>query len=43
MSITMSVGLSEFKTNDTLESAFERADQALYGAKSAGRNRCQQA
>lgn len=43
MSITVSVGLSEFKTNDTLESAFERADQALYVAKSAGRNRCQQA
>lgn len=43
MSITVSVGLSEFKTNDTLESAFERADQALYTAKSNGRNRCQQA
>lgn len=40
MSITLSVGLTEFKTNDTLESAFERADQALYTAKSNGRNRC---
>lgn len=41
MSITLSVGLTEFKTNDNLESAFERADQALYSAKSSGRNRCQ--
>ncbi|MGV8834904.1 GGDEF domain-containing protein [Cellvibrio sp.] len=41
MSITLSVGLTEFKTNDSLESAFERADQALYTAKSNGRNRCQ--
>lgn len=41
MSITLSVGLTEFKTNDSLESAFERADQALYTAKSDGRNRCQ--
>lgn len=41
MSITLSVGLTEFKTNDSLESAFERADQALYIAKSNGRNRCQ--
>lgn len=41
MSITLSVGLTEFKINDNLESAFERADQALYSAKSSGRNRCQ--
>lgn len=41
MAITLSVGLTEFKTNDSLESAFERADQALYIAKSNGRNRCQ--
>lgn len=40
MSITLSVGLTEFKTNDVLETAFERADQALYTAKSSGRNRC---
>lgn len=40
MSITLSVGLTEFKTSDSLESAFERADQALYTAKSSGRNRC---
>ena len=40
MSITLSVGLTEFKLNDGLDSAFERADQALYTAKSSGRNRC---
>lgn len=40
MSITLSVGLTEFKTNDNLEAAFERADQALYTAKANGRNRC---
>jgi diguanylate cyclase len=40
MSITLSVGLTEFKTNDSLETAFDRADQALYTAKSSGRNRC---
>lgn len=41
MSITLSVGLTEFIDKDTLETAFERADQALYTAKSNGRNRCQ--
>lgn len=41
LTITISVGVTELKTGDTLESAFERADQALYSAKSSGRNRCQ--
>lgn len=43
MSITISIGLSEFKSGDDLSSAFERADQALYRAKSSGRNCCQSA
>lgn len=41
INITVSVGLTEFKPNDNLDSVFERADQALYSAKSSGRNRCQ--
>jgi diguanylate cyclase len=40
ISITLSVGITEFKTNDSLETAFERADQALYTVKATGRNRC---
>ena len=38
--ITISFGLSGFRPEDTLEHAFERADQALYKAKADGRNRC---
>lgn len=40
VSITISCGVTEFILNDTDESAFERADQALYQAKEEGRNRC---
>lgn len=36
--ITLSVGATEFKSGDDLESAFVRADEALYVAKSSGRN-----
>ncbi len=38
ISITLSVGVTEFKTGDDLEVAFARADEALYAAKSGGRN-----
>lgn len=36
--ITISVGVASFKTNDSIESIVERADQALYSAKEQGRN-----
>ena len=38
-SITVSIGLAEFVNSDTSNSWIERADQALYQAKSTGRNK----
>ncbi len=38
VSITVSGGIAEFTPGDTTGSVFERADKALYRAKSAGRN-----
>ena len=38
ISITISVGSTIFLENDTIESAFERADQSLYNAKNNGRD-----
>ncbi len=40
ISISVSVGVSEIRSGDTLEQVFERADQALYQAKNSGRNNC---
>lgn len=37
--ITMSFGIASFGRNDLPETAFERADKALYRAKQTGRNR----
>ncbi|MFZ2289083.1 MAG: diguanylate cyclase [Halopseudomonas yangmingensis] len=37
--MTVSTGIASWQPNDSLESLFRRADQALYQAKSAGRNR----
>ena len=38
--ITLSFGIAEFVKEDSVESAFERADNALYRAKDNGRNQC---
>ncbi|WP_019614648.1 GGDEF domain-containing protein [Psychromonas ossibalaenae] len=38
ISISISVGCTTFTPADDIDSAFERADQALYHAKSSGRN-----
>lgn len=41
VSITVSVGISEFLENDNIDRVFARADKALYEAKNSGRNQCQ--
>lgn len=38
--VTISCGIAEFEQGATPDVTFERADQALYRAKQAGRNRC---
>jgi len=38
--ITVSGGMTQFTKGDSIESAFERADQFLYKAKASGKNRC---
>ena len=38
--VTMSCGLTEFRSGDTPTSVYERGDRALYQAKQQGRNRC---
>ena len=40
ITITMSVGCALFAIGDTPDDVYERADQALYKAKGAGRNKC---
>lgn len=40
ISLTVSIGISQFKEKDTTETAFGRADEALYKAKESGRNQC---
>lgn len=39
IAVTASVGVTDFRVGETVESAFQRSDIALYAAKSAGRNR----
>ena len=41
--ITLSVGVAEYKTGESISEFIERADAALYQAKRAGRNRVQPA
>ncbi len=38
--VTISCGVAEFNGDDTPRMVFEKADAAMYRAKSAGRNRC---
>jgi diguanylate cyclase len=38
--ITISCGLAELREHDTAETAFDRADSALYRAKHSGKNLC---
>ena len=38
VAITVSIGVAELHPKDIFEQAFKRADEALYAAKSAGRN-----
>ena len=36
---TVSIGLAEYRRNETIEEVQKRADNALYRAKTKGRNR----
>lgn len=36
---TVSIGIAEFQPDDTIETLFKKADEALYEAKNSGRNR----
>lgn len=40
ISVSISLGLSTSKSNDTVDTLFARADQSLFRAKRAGRNCC---
>ena len=40
ITLTISCGYSDFRDGDTPEMVFERADRAMYQAKSAGKNNC---
>lgn len=37
---TVSIGISDFQKNDSIETLFKKADEALYIAKNSGRDKC---
>lgn len=41
--LSLSIGLTLLNAGDNLDAALQRADEALYRAKRAGRNRCEAA
>jgi diguanylate cyclase len=41
INISVSCGATQFIIDDTIDSAFQRADQALFNAKQLGRNHCE--
>jgi diguanylate cyclase len=43
VTITISIGFTDFRQDDTLDQVFERADKAMYRAKGDGRNQVMQA
>ncbi len=43
VTITISIGYTDFREGNTLDQVFERADQAMYRAKDSGRNCLEQA
>ena len=40
LKVTISIGIADFARNEDTSITFQRADEALYEAKQAGRNRC---
>ncbi|MDX1442758.1 MAG: GGDEF domain-containing protein [Gammaproteobacteria bacterium] len=43
VTLTVSIGITEFREGDTVEKMLRRADEAMYSAKRAGRNQLQRA
>ncbi|MFA0815587.1 MAG: diguanylate cyclase [Anaerofustis sp.] len=39
LNVTVSIGITDFRAEDTIDTALKRADNLLYDAKAAGRNR----
>lgn len=41
VTVTLSLGMAQFSAEDDVNTLFRRADEAMYRAKRAGRNRCE--